>query len=210
MSVEKISNLQYLQNYYPSSTTTSNKETFSNLLNDKLTTDKTSTVTAKWGNTVWGLAQTYHTDVNSIAKLNNLSNPNYIQVGQKLTIPDNQTLSSSTTTDSSQTNLATTNLETTSSSQTTSSTNSDASSTNDDTGLSKAESDAKAYIVEHESGGNYNARNGKYIGKYQLDKSYLNGDYSPANQDKVAAQYVSQRYGSWVNAMKHWETYHWY
>ena len=37
---------------------------------------------------------------------------------------------------------------------------------------------AKAWIAARESGGSYSARNGQYIGKYQLSASYLNGDYS--------------------------------
>lgn len=69
---------------------------------------------------------------------------------------------------------------------------------------------AKAWIAQHESGGNYNAMNGQYIGKYQLSSSYLHGDYSPANQEKCANEYVSNRYGNWVNAQQHWMTYGWY
>lgn len=71
-------------------------------------------------------------------------------------------------------------------------------------------SEAKAWIAQHESGGNYNATNGQYIGKYQLSSSYLNGDYSPANQERCADQYVNNRYGNWVNAQQHWMTYGWY
>lgn len=51
-------------------------------------------------------------------------------------------------------------------------------------------------IAQAESGNNYNARNGQYIGKYQLSASYLNGDYSPAHQEEVAQQYAVSRYGS--------------
>lgn len=51
-------------------------------------------------------------------------------------------------------------------------------------------------IAAKESGGSYTARNGRYIGKYQLDAAYLHGDYSPANQERVARQYAVQRYGS--------------
>lgn len=69
---------------------------------------------------------------------------------------------------------------------------------------------AKNWIAQHESGGNYNATNGQYIGKYQLSSSYLHGDYSPANQEKCADQYVNNRYGNWVNAQQHWMTYGWY
>ena len=77
-------------------------------------------------------------------------------------------------------------------------------------GSNSSEAAAKAWIVAHESGGNYNARNGQYIGAYQLSASYLNGDYSQANQDRVANQYVASRYGNWVNAQKHWEQCGWY
>ena len=65
-------------------------------------------------------------------------------------------------------------------------------------------SSAKQIIAQRESGGSYNARNGQYIGKYQLSSAYLNGDYSPANQERVADQYVAQRYGSWDNALAFW------
>lgn len=63
-------------------------------------------------------------------------------------------------------------------------------------------SSAKSWIAMKESTNNYDARSatGKYIGKYQLDKSYLNGDYSAANQERVVEQYVKQRYGSWEKA----------
>ena len=52
--------------------------------------------------------------------------------------------------------------------------------------------------------------NGRYIGRYQLDSSYLNGDYSAANQEKVAEQYVASRYGSWEAAKAFWEANGWY
>lgn len=69
---------------------------------------------------------------------------------------------------------------------------------------------AKAWIAARESGGSYSARNGQYIGKYQLSSAYLGGDYSPANQERVADQYVSQRYGSWSAAQQHWQANGWY
>lgn len=71
-------------------------------------------------------------------------------------------------------------------------------------------SSAKAWIAQRESGGSYSARNGRYVGKYQLDASYLNGDHSAANQERVADKYVSERYGSWDNAKAHWESKGWY
>ena len=35
-----------------------------------------------------------------------------------------------------------------------------------------------------ESSGSYTAQNGQYYGRYQLTITYLNGDLSPANQEK--------------------------
>lgn len=76
--------------------------------------------------------------------------------------------------------------------------------------VSGSEASAKAWIAQRESGGSYNARNGRYIGKFQLDSSYLNGDYSPANQERVANNYVANRYGSWVQAQAFWQANGWY
>lgn len=75
---------------------------------------------------------------------------------------------------------------------------------------SDAEAEAKAWIAFKESTNNYNARNGKYIGKYQLTDTYLNGDFSPENQEHVADEYVASRYGSWVAAKEFWLQNGWY
>ncbi|HJE86228.1 MAG TPA: transglycosylase [Levilactobacillus hammesii] len=77
-------------------------------------------------------------------------------------------------------------------------------------GLSKKQKAAKKWIAKRESGYNYSARNGRCYGRYQLLKSYLHGDYSPANQEKTANRYVSGRYGSWTKAKKFWQSHHWY
>ncbi|MEO1768216.1 LysM peptidoglycan-binding domain-containing protein [Candidatus Enterococcus ferrettii] len=71
-------------------------------------------------------------------------------------------------------------------------------------------SSAKEWIAQKESSGSYDATNGQYIGRYQLSSSYLNGDYSPANQERVADQYVAQRYGSWEGAQAFWLANGWY
>lgn len=76
--------------------------------------------------------------------------------------------------------------------------------------VSGSDQAAKAWIAQRESSNNYNARNGQYIGKYQLSSSYLNGDYSPANQERVADQYVASRYGSWTGAQQFWQSHGWY
>lgn len=71
-------------------------------------------------------------------------------------------------------------------------------------------SSAKEWIAQKESSGSYAATNGRYIGRYQLDASYLNGDYSEANQERVADSYVAGRYGSWEAAQAFWLANGWY
>lgn len=71
-------------------------------------------------------------------------------------------------------------------------------------------SSAKEIIAQRESGGSYSATNGQYIGRYQLSASYLNGDYSAENQERVADNYVAQRYGSWDAALSFWNNNGWY
>ncbi|KRM05170.1 SLAP domain-containing protein [Lactobacillus kitasatonis] len=73
-----------------------------------------------------------------------------------------------------------------------------------------SEASAKAWIASRESGGSYSASNGQYVGKYQLSASYLNGDYSAANQERVADNYVKSRYGSWSAAKSFWQANGWY
>ena len=77
------------------------------------------------------------------------------------------------------------------------------------TGSEKA---AKEWIASRESGGSYTARNpssGAY-GRYQLLPGYLKGDYSPANQERVADNYVKGRYCSWQAAKNFWMAHNWY
>lgn len=154
-------------------------------------------IQVKYGDTVSELAEQYGTTTDAIVQANNLRDPDFILAGQNLVIPAK-----------GQSVQAAYQAQTVESTGSSSSSESEVSAVG--TGESSAEASARAWIVQRESGGDYNARNGKYIGKYQLDKSYLNGDYSPANQEKTAERYVKQRYGSWVNAQKHWQTHNWY
>ncbi len=147
-------------------------------------------IQVKYGDTVSELAEQYGTTTDAIVQANNLRDPNFILAGQNLVIPAK-----------GQSVQAVSQAQTVESASVLSKVG---------TNESSAEASARAWIVQRESGGDYNARNGKYIGKYQLDRSYLNGDYSPANQEKTAERYVKQRYGSWVNAQKHWQTHNWY
>lgn len=73
-------------------------------------------------------------------------------------------------------------------------------------------SSAKEWIAMKESTNNYNAvsASGTYVGKYQLTRSYLNGDTSPANQERVADKYVKDRYGSWEKAKAFHQANGWY
>ncbi len=93
---------------------------------------------------------------------------------------------------------------------TTTSTTTTTSSSSYTSTVSGDEATAKAWIAARESGGSYTAQNGQYYGKYQLSSSYLNGDYSAANQEQVADNYVKNRYGSWTNAQQFWQTHGWY
>ena len=182
------------------------------------------TVTVKAGDTVSELAQKYNTTVNTIQQLNNLSNPNLIFVGQQLKVNNDnngqavaqqnannnaqaaqQQATSQNTQAQASTQQATQQQSASQNTQAQASNNSNYSSS-----VSGSDAAAKAWIAQHESSNNYNARNGQYIGKYQLSASYLNGDYSPANQERVADQYVAQRYGSWTNAQRFWEENGWY
>lgn len=81
---------------------------------------------------------------------------------------------------------------------------------NPNAGLSMSEQQAKEWIAARESGGRYNAQNGRYYGRYQLDISYLHGDLSPQNQDNVANNYVNGRYGGWAAAQRFWQSHGWY
>ena len=182
------------------------------------------TVTVKAGDTVSELAQKYNTTVNTIQQLNNLSNPNLIFVGQQLKVNNDnngqavaqqnannnaqaaqQQATSQNTQAQASTQQAAQQQSASQNTQAQASNNSNYSSN-----VSGSDAAAKAWIAQHESSNNYNARNGQYIGKYQLSASYLNGDYSPANQERVADQYVAQRYGSWTNAQRFWEANGWY
>lgn len=74
----------------------------------------------------------------------------------------------------------------------------------------EAEAAAKEWIAWRESGGDYNSRNGQYVGKFQLSEDKLNGDWSPENQEAAAEAYIADRYGSWQAAQEHHREHGWY
>lgn len=159
--------------------------------------------TVQSGDTLSSISQKFTNDnslVQTLAQQNNIQDINKIYVGQQLVVKtDGQATAAQTTAQPAA--QATTQSAAAQTSQTTSNYTSTAYG---------SEADAKAWIAAHESGNNYGARNGQYIGKYQLSAAYLNGDYSPANQERVADQYVAGRYGSWTNAKQHWLSNGWY
>lgn len=150
--------------------------------------------TVKSGDTLSAIAKEKNTTVDAIAKKNKISNVNLITVGQVLEIEDDKATTNTTeqaTTSKANTGQATTTV-----------------SASD--GLSAEDAAAKEWIAQKESSGSYTAQNGQYYGRYQLSLSYLNGDLSEANQEKVANQYVVNRYGSWSAAKNFWLVNGWY
>ena len=150
--------------------------------------------TVKSGDTLSAIAKEKNTTVDAIAKKNKISNVNLISVGQVLEIED------------ANTTQKTTEQATTSKTDTTQVTTTVSASD----GLSAEDAAAKEWIAQKESSGSYTAQNGQYYGRYQLTLTYLNGDLSPANQEKVANQYVVNRYGSWSAAKNFWLANGWY
>mgnify|MGYP000844497700 FL=1 len=150
--------------------------------------------TVKSGDTLSVISKEKNTTVDEIAKKNKISNVNLITVGQVLEIED----ADATNKNSEQ--------ATTSKVDTTQATTTGSASA----GLSAEDAEAKEWIAQKESSGSYTAQNGQYYGRYQLTITYLNGDLSPENQEKVANQYVVNRYGSWSAAKNFWLTNGWY
>ncbi|APU45497.1 LysM peptidoglycan-binding domain-containing protein [Limosilactobacillus fermentum] len=163
--------------------------------------------TVQSGDTLSGISQKFANNnslVDSLAKNNNIQNINLIYVGQQLLIKDNGEITQATQAQAQ--TLPSANTTSTASSQ--ASTNTQAQATTPAT--SSSDDAAKAWIVARESGGSYTAQNGNYYGKYQLSRAYLGGDYSAANQERVANQYVASRYGSWSAAKSFWLANGWY
>jgi len=166
--------------------------------------------TVKSGDTLSGISYTYANNdslVDSLASNNNIADKNLIYVGAELMITDNGTIREATDEEVATTPAADESATTT---DTTSAASTSTASSNYTSTVAGSDSAAKAWIANKESGGSYTASNGQYYGKYQLSSSYLNGDYSAANQEAVADNYVSSRYGSWTAAQAFWQANGWY
>lgn len=179
------------------------------------------TVTVQAGDTVSEIANRYNTTVEEIQSLNQLQDVNLIYVGDQLQVNTNgqaaaATASSETTATPAATSTVSSQapvqqapsapVQTQSAQVSQPAQQTQAAQT---TG-SASEDAAREFIAARESGGSYSATNGQYYGKYQLSRSYLGGDLSAANQERVANNYVQSRYGSWTAAKNHWLQNGWY
>ena len=156
------------------------------------------TITVQSGDTLWELANTYGTSIDTIQKDNNLANANLIITGDKLIVNP----SSSEQATISKPVVSTPAAET----QTTA----PVAVTETPVETVVVSSSAKEQLAQRESGGSYTATNGQYYGRYQLSLDKLGGDLSVANQERAADAYVSSRYGSWENALAHSNATGWY
>lgn len=165
------------------------------------------TYTVRQGDTVWDLAQAHNVSISDIDALNPNINvdTHLIIVGDTINLPDGitVTLPSEPTNTVAAQSVVTNEQPVAEQAPVTTQVQLQPQVQVQPTSAPVASS-AKDIIANRESGGDYNAQNGRYQGKYQLDASYLNGDYSPANQERVADSYVSERYGSWDNALIFW------
>ena len=171
---------------------------------------ETVTYTVKSGDTLSEIAEKYNTTAEKLAAKNNIKDIHLIYVDQVLVIEGTASTVAPAATTEESAPVATETVEeapaaTTTYEAPTAESNTAAAST-----VSGSEAEAKEWIAQKESGGSYTATNGQYIGRYQLTDSYLNGDYSAENQERVADAYVAGRYGSWTAAKNFWLNNGWY
>ena len=186
---------------------------------------ESSTYTVKEGDTLSEIAETHNTTVEKLAENNHIDNIHLIYVGQELVIDgpvapaatpapttyaapaaQDETVSAPAAETTEVAEEAAPAASAPAAEETVVSTEASAPAAT----VSGSEAEAKEWIAQKESGGSYTATNGQYIGRYQLTDSYLNGDYSAANQERVADAYVAGRYGSWSAAKNFWLNNGWY
>ena len=176
---------------------------------------ESSTYTVKEGDTLSEIAETHNTTVEKLAENNHIDNIHMIYVGQELVIdgPAAPVAPASTTYEAPAAQdeaVSATVAETTEVAEEAPVASAPAAEETVASTVSGSEAEAKEWIAQKESGGSYTATNGRYIGRYQLTDSYLNGDYSAENQERVADAYVAGRYGSWSAAKNFWLNNGWY
>lgn len=176
---------------------------------------ESSTYTVKEGDTLSEIAETHNTTVEKLAENNHIDNIHLIYVGQELVIdgpvapaaPASTTYAAPAAQDEA---VSAPVAETTEVEEETPVVGETVAEETVASTVSGSEAEAKEWIAQKESGGSYTATNGGYIGRYQLTDSYLNGDYSAENQERVADAYVAGRYGSWTAAKNFWLNNGWY
>ena len=171
---------------------------------------ETVTYTVKSGDTLSEIAEKYNTTAEKLAAKNNIKDIHLIYVDQVLVIEGTASTVDPAATTEETTPVATETVEEASVATTTYEAPAAESNTVATSTVSGSEAEAKEWIAQKESGGSYTATNGQYIGRYQLTDSYLNGDYSAENQERVADAYVAGRYGSWTAAKNFWLNNGWY
>lgn len=186
---------------------------------------ESSTYTVKEGDTLSEIAETHNTTVEKLAENNHIDNIHLIYVGQELVIdgpvapaatPEPTTYAAPAAQDETvsapvaETTEVVEEAAPAASTPAAEETVAVAETSAPAATVSGSEAEAKEWIAQKESGGSYTATNGQYIGRYQLTDSYLNGDYSAANQERVADAYVAGRYGSWTAAKNFWLNNGWY
>ncbi|MCD5492632.1 aggregation promoting factor [Lactobacillus delbrueckii subsp. lactis] len=194
----KIGNRQWIMAKYTTEASTASNSTYN------ANTTSTNTATSTTSSTGTGYTTSYSSSANNYGYGSNYNYSYSANTGAA------NTSSYSASTTSSSTSASTSTASASTSSSTSTSTASASTSSSTSTSSSSSEEAAKAWIASKESGGSYTASNGNYYGKYQLSLSYLNGDTSAANQEKVANSYVQSRYGSWTAAKAFWQANGWY
>ena len=157
--------------------------------------------TVKSGDTLSKIAVTYNTTVEKLASTNQIANVDFITVGQILELDSEATAPAATTTETAA-------VEAAPAPATVAAAPAETTTTSYSSNLGTSDAQAKEIIAQRESSGSYTAQNGQYYGRYQL--SYLNGDLSAENQERVADSYVAGRYGSWSAALAFWNANGWY
>lgn len=176
-------------------------------------------VTIQAGDTLSEIAEAHNVDVDFLVRLNDIAEPDFIIAGEKLYTEESDVAGTTTevTVPTTTTEVApvqeTEVVQYTAPQVETPSFSQEPAPATDysyNSTVTGSDAAAKEEIARRESGGSYTATNGVYYGRYQLTNSYLGNDYSPANQERVADQYVADRYGSWSNALAFWNANGWY
>ena len=184
---------------------------------------KTVKVQVKKGDTAWDIAKKHKTSLKKLVKENNLKdNGNLIYVGQTLNVEEGDQFKADLKKVDKAKKPVTTQTQAVVAQKAQSQAVSQAPVQRQQAPVQQqtastyrsnavgSEKQAKEWIASRESSGSYSAQNGRYYGRYQLDLSYLHGDLSAANQERVADNYVKGRYGSWTNAQAFWQSHGWY